>query len=199
MHSIHAILVNIPYAADDAEKNLSEMTKEEIKEMVISYATEETERFYGTVFDSRELLDEEDCEEDNDECYLPVVLASEDWEGFEKILLDKDRCQKHEASWMLACLKKETGSTDVSAILKNLLLVNDRTANRDNVNPITWDYDSLNQGAWLLREIANLIHGDYTFDSCFYDTSRDTALVPFIAQLKENPADWALVQFDYHC
>ena len=52
--------------------------------------------------------------------------------------------------------------------------------------------------AWALKQIANLIHGDYTFDSEFYDTSRGTALVPFIAQLKENPDEWALVQFDYH-
>ena len=32
MHSTHAILVKIPYAAEAAEKNLSEMKKEEIKE-----------------------------------------------------------------------------------------------------------------------------------------------------------------------
>ena len=54
-HSIHAILVNIPYAAESANKNLSEMTKEE---MIIDYATNETKRFCGPVFDYRELLDD---------------------------------------------------------------------------------------------------------------------------------------------
>ena len=99
---------------------------------------------------------------------------------------------------MLDYLKEEAGSTDVSEILSSLLLANDRTANREDVDSNTWRFDFLNQGAWALKQIANLIHGDYTFDSEFYDTSRDTAFVPFIATLKENPSEWALVQFEYH-
>ena len=187
MYSTHSILVNTTYAANAVDKNLSEMTKEEIREMVINYATEETECFYGPVFDSRSLDDDQ-----------PVIFADDNWSLFEEILLAVDRDQKNYAKHMLSDLKEEAGSTDVSEILSNLLLANDRTANREDVDSNTWRFDFLNQGAWALKQIANLIHGDYTFDSEFYDTSRDTALVPFIATLKENPSEWALVQFEYH-
>ena len=198
MYSTHAILVNIPDAAKSSSSKLSEMTKEEIKEMVINYATNETERFAGPVFDSRDLLNEEDHEEDQDECFLPVVFASEEWDIFERILLAKDRAQKAEAKFALEYLKEQAGSTDVSALLSNLMLANDRTACRESVAPETWRWDYLNQGAFALKHIGELIHGTYCFESCFYDTSRDTALVPFIKKLKENPEDWAIVQYDYH-
>ena len=198
MHSNHAILVNIPDAAESVNMNLAEMTKEEIKEMVINYATEETERFADRAFDYRVLLDDEEHEEGEIEFGHPVVFANEDWEIFEEILIEKDRGQKAEAKFTLEYLKETAGSTDVSEILSNLLLANDRTANREDVDSNTWRFDFLNQGTWALRHLANLIHGDYIFDSAFYDTSRGTALVPFIAKLKENPSEWALVQFDYH-
>ena len=187
MYSTHSILVNTTYAADAANKTLSEMTREEIREMVINYATEETERFYGPVFDSRSLDDDQ-----------PVVFADDNWSLFEEILLAVDKDQKNYAKHMLGYLKDEAGSTDVSEILSSLLLANDRTANREDVDSNTWRFDFLNQGAWALRHLANLIHGDYIFESAFYDTSRRTALVPFIAKLKENPSEWALVQFVYH-
>ena len=195
MHTTHAILVSIPYAAKSADKNLSEMTKEEIKEMVINYATEETERFAGQAYDSRSLLDDE---EDEREYGNPVVFANEDWKTFEEILIEKDRGQKAEAKFTLEYLKETAGSIDVYEILNNLLLANDRTASRESVDPDAWRWDYLNQGSFALKQIADLIRGTYFFDSRFYDTSRDTALVPFIDQLKENPADWALVLFDCH-
>ena len=186
-HSIHAILVKIPYAAEAAEKNLSEMKKEEIKEMVIGYATEETECFSGWAFDYRALLDDE-----------PVLFANDNWDMFEEVLLAIDSDQKNYAKETLEDLEEEVETTDLSVILNNLLLVNDRTASCDSVDSKTWRFDHLNHDALALVEIARLIHGDYYFESEFYDTSRRTALVPFIAKLKENPADWALVQFDYH-
>ena len=187
MHANHAILVNITDAIRNDEKKITEMTKEELKERVINYAENYTDCFYGFVFDGRELLEDE-----------PVLFASDNWDAFEEMLLDIDRDQKNYAKHMLDYLKEEAGSTDVSEILSNLLLANDRTANREDIDSHTWRFDFLNQGALALRQIANLIHGDYTFDSEFYDTSRGSALVPFIAKLKENPSEWALVQFDYH-
>ena len=188
MYSTHAILVNIPYAADAAGKQLSKMTKEEIKEMVINYATEETECFAGPVFDCRSLLDDES-----------VLFANENWDAFEEILIAIDRDQKNSAKHLLKYLEDQAGSTDVSTLLNSLLLKNDRTADRDDVDPDTWNWDYLNQGAWALRQVSRLIHGDYIPDSEFYDTSRNTALVPFIGNLKENPDEWALVQYEYHC
>lgn len=83
--------------------------------------------------------------------------------------------------------------------MDTLLLANDRAASEDDVDPEAWKWDYLNQGAWALKQIASILHGDYIFESEFYDTDRKTALVPFIEQLKENPDDWALVQYEYHC
>ena len=194
MHSTHAILVNTTYAAHAADKSLSDMTKEEITEMVIDYATEETERYSGLAFDSRTLLDENIADDD----YRPVIYAKEDWEAFEEVLLSIDKAQKWYAKHMLEYLILNTGTYDVSEILNNLLLANDRTANKDDVDPDAWKWDFLNQGSWALREIARLCHGEYYFESEFYDTSRGTALVPFIEKLKEHPEEWVLVRFDYH-
>lgn len=197
MHSTHAILVNIRYASDESNKLHSEMTKEEIREMVINYATEETERFSDLAFDYRTLLDEY-YEEDEGEDYRSVIFASEDWTAFEEVLLSADRAQKGYAKHMLKYLEEQTGTLDIAQILSYLLLANDRSASQDNVDPDAWRWDYLNQGSWALREIARLIHGDYYFESGFYDTSRRTALVPFINKLKEKPEEWALVRFDYH-
>ena len=127
-----------------------------------------------------------------------VIFADDNWSLFEEILLAVDRDQKNYAKHMLDYLKEEAGSTDVSEILSNLLLANDRTANREDVDSNTWRFDFLDQGAGALGQIAKMIHGDYNFESEFYDTSRGTALVPFIGKLKEAPNEWALVQFDYH-
>lgn len=164
MHSTHAILVNTTYAANAAEKNLSEMTKEEIKEMVINYAIEKTECFSGWAFDYRTLLDEY-YEEDEGEDYRSVIFANEDWEAFEEILLSADMMQKRYAKNMMEYLKEEAGTLDLSEILNTLLLVNDRTASQDDVAPDAWKRDFLDQGSWALREIARLIHGDYFFES----------------------------------
>ena len=196
-HSTHAILVKIPYAAKDSEKNLNEITKEQIKEMVINYATEKTECFYGWAFDYRTLLDEY-YEEDADEDYRSVIFADEDWDAFEKVLLSTDKMQKGYAEELLEYLEEQTGTLDLKQILSSLLLVNDRTASKENVDPNTWKWDDLNQGSWTLLEIARLICGIYYFESGFYDTSRGTAHVPFIEKLKEHPEEWALVAFDYH-
>ena len=196
MYSIHSILVHIPAAADAADKTLNELTKEELTEMVINYATEETERFCGLAFDHRTLLGGEAYDEE--ESHQPVIFASEDWAAFEHVLLSADSAQKGYAKEMLGYLEEQTGTIDLAEILRNLLLANDRTASQDSVDPRTWKRDYLNQGSWALREVSRLIHGDYYFESGFYDTSRRTALVPFIYKLKGKPEEWALVRFDYH-
>ena len=153
MYSNHSILVNTTYAANAADKNLSEMTKEEIKEMVINYATEETERFYGPVFDSRSLDDDQ-----------PVIFADDNWSLFEEILLAVDRDQKNYAKHMLDYLKEEVGSTDVSEILSSLLLANDRTANREDVDSNTWRLGFLAQQE---RYMSLSSHKHHQRDSVF--------------------------------
>ena len=196
MHATHSILVHIPSAAESIDKDLSELNKEETRKMVVNYATEETECFYGPVFDYRTLLDE--YYEDSDEDYRSVIFAAEDWDAFEEVLLSADRAQKGYAKHMLEYLEEETGTLDLSQILSSLLLANDRTAKQDDVEPRTWKWDFLNQGSFALLEVARLIRGKYYFESGFFDTYRDTALIPFIDQLKDKPEDWALVRFDYH-
>ena len=84
------------------------MTKEEIKEIVINYATKETECFSGWAYDERTLLDE--YYEDEDEDYRSVIFASEDWEAFEGILLSADEAQKRYAKYLLEDLEEETGT-----------------------------------------------------------------------------------------
>ena len=114
------------------------------------------------------------------------------------MLLSADKMQKGYAKIMLESLEEETGTLDLKQILSSLLLANDRTASKGNVDPDTWRWDYLNQGAFALLEIARLISGNYYCESEFYDTSRETALVPFIEKLKEHPEEWVLVRFDYH-
>lgn len=195
MYITHTILVNISYAAESANKTLTKMSKEETKEMVINYATEETNCFFGRAFDFRSLLDNHDEGEDED-C-RSVIFANEDWDAFENVLLSADEMQKKYAKSILKYLAKNTGTLDLSELLTNLLLANDRKADKDSVDANTWAWDYLNQGSWALSEIARTIRGDYHFESGFYDTSRGTALVPFIDKLKKNPEEWALVRFEY--
>ena len=54
--------------------------------------------------------------------------------------------------------------------------------------------------SYHLKCIAEALSGDYTFDSCFYDTTTGYATVDdrVIEKVKENPSEWALVLFDYH-
>ena len=187
MYTEHAILVNIPDAAQDADKTLSKMTKNEIRKMVIDYAIQKTEYYEGFVFDFRYLRKKK-----------PVLFSRDDWNGFEKKLLDIDVCQKAFAIDQLPVLEEVAGSINVLDLLRTLLLVNKRDASRDSVDPEAWFLDCRNLGARALLFIAKIIWGEYFFDSLFYDIRRRTALVPFIGRLKETPDDWALVLFDYH-
>ena len=54
--------------------------------------------------------------------------------------------------------------------------------------------------AYHLKCIAEALSGDYTFDSCFYDTTTGYATVDdgVIKKVEERPSEWALVLFDYH-
>ena len=191
MYALHAILVNIPDVAKTENKNLETMTQNEIKEMVIDYATKETECFYGPVFDNRWLLEEV-------KGYEPVIFSRENWSYFEEMLLAIDRDQKNLATSWLDYLKEHIESTEIDDIVNTLFLANDRTASEDSVDPGVWEWDYLSKGAWALKQIASILNGDYILESGFYDTARCTALVQFIEQLKENSDDWALVQYECH-
>ena len=88
----------------------------------------------------------------------------------------------------LEYLEEETGTLDLKQILSSLLLANDRTASKGNVDPDTWRWDYLNQGAFALLEIARLISGNYYCESEFYDTSAlpISSHLVFLPEISQN-------------
>ena len=186
MHFTTAILVHVPSAVDDDENNIKEMTKEELTACVVNYAENETERFYGPVYDYRDLIEN------------PVIFANENWKAFEDDLLERDRAQKGYAISMLEYLSELTDKRDITDLVSSLFLANDRRATPESVDIKTWKWDHLDQRSWALLEIARVIKGKFTAESGFYDTYRRTSLVPFIEKLKEEPDNWALVTYDCH-
>ena len=111
MYSIHSILVHIPAAADAADKTLTELTKEELTEMVINYATEETERFCGLAFDYRTLLDGEAYDEEHNEFF------NYDWNGD---MIEKEIIRRWSKSDTVECFLKQFSDTDITEMLNQL-------------------------------------------------------------------------------
>ena len=188
MHSTHIILVNL---ADDYDP---EMTNEEMRRVARWKAEEETERFFGSVFDSRHLLEEGE----DDDFPVPVVLSKENWSLFEEYLLSVDKAQKQYAKFLMDRVRANTGTSDLCKLLNDIFLSHDRSCPMDIIEKNNWEWDAIADTPWKINIVADLMHGVYNIDSQFYDTYRGTALVPFLAQLKKTPDDWALVAFDYH-
>lgn len=188
MHSTHIILVNLTDAIEAME------TDDELRETAVAIAEDETERFYPSVFDSRALLEEGE----DDDFPVPVVLSKNDQQIFEDYLLQVDQAQKNYAKGLMDRIKANTGSADLSQFLAKIFLSYDRTISMEEIEKNDWEWDVFNDTAWKVNIIADLMHGVYNIDSQFYDTYRGTALVPFLAQLKKTPNDWALVAFNCH-
>ena len=188
MHSTHIILVNL--AEDyDPEKSIEEM-----KEIAYWIANEETERFYGSVFDSRHLLEEGE----DDDFPVPIVLSKENWSLFEDYLLSVDKAQKLYAKALMERVRANTGTSDLCKLLNDTFLSHDRSCPMDEIEKNHWEWDECADTPWEINIVADLMHGVYNFDSQFYDTHRGTSLVPFLTQLKKSPDDWALVAFNCH-
>ncbi len=188
MHATHIILVNLSDAYDP------EKTNEEMREIAIAIAEEETNCFYGHVYDSRNLLEEGE----DDDFPVPVVLSKENWSLFEEYLLAVDKAQKQYAKFLMTRVKANTGTGDLCQLLNDTFLSHDRSITMEEIEKNNWEWDDCADTPWKLNIVADLMHGVYNIDSQFYDTYRGTALVPFLAQLKKTPNDWALVAFDCH-
>lgn len=78
MHYNYAVLVHVPTALKDADAK--KLTKEEITSAVINHAEEETNIFEDIVFDSRDLL------YDDDVVPNPVVFSNSEKELFDECI-----------------------------------------------------------------------------------------------------------------
>lgn len=184
MHYLHKILVHIPDAIDVVE----ETPREEILSAVTSYARNETERFYEKAYDWRE---DDSAGGWVEEYPQQAYLASEDLEWFIKELENVLHTQKAEITFALDHLKDTVG-TDLLQIVSKLW-------SRD----VRSDASSLNttaMPAYHLRVLAELLYGEYRCDSCFYNTTENTARLfqRDLDEIRQNPSEWALVMFDYH-
>ena len=188
MYSTHLVLVNL---ANAIESNASD---EHLRKEALGIAEEETNCFYERVFDHRSLLEEGE----NEDFPVSVVLSKNDWPLFEDYLLRADKMQKNYARALMSRVIANNESSCLNMLLEDSFLSHDRTANADEIVKNGWEYDEIADTPWKLNIIAELMSGKYNIDSHFYDTYRETALVPFLANLKETPDNWALVAFSCH-
>lgn len=188
MNSTHLVLVNLANAIG------SNASDEHLRKEAIGIAEEETNCFYERVFDHRSLL-----EEGEDEDFpVSVVLSKNDWQLFEDYLLRADKMQKDYARFLMSRITANNENFCFNLLLEDSFLSHDRTANADEIVKNGWEYDEYADTPWKLNTIAQLMSGKYNIDSHFYDPYRETALVPFLANLKETPDNWALVVFSCH-
>jgi len=193
MNTIETILVHIPEALENVGKNNCEITEEEKQNYVIEFAESIAESLCGSEIDSYKVIDE-----GYDEFPKPILFANDDWNQFVSYLERCDKRQKSEAGFLLEFLEKQTGTTDLKQLLSDLLLSHNRNASIDEIAENSWKYDYLSEYAVLLKKLSHLIKGTFIFESGFYDSYRNTSLVPYYTTIKENAKDWALVFFDCH-
>lgn len=184
MHCLHKILVYIPDAIDVVEGT----PRAEILSAVTCYARNQTERFYEKAYDWRE---DDSAGGWKEEYPQQAYLASEDPEWFLKELEDVQHTQKAEITFALEHLKDTVG-TDLLQIVSKLW-------NRD-IRSDAPSHDITAMPAYHLRVLAELLDGEYRCDSCFYNTSENTARLfqCDLDEIRQNPSEWALVMFDYH-
>lgn len=183
MHYLHKILVYIP----DAIPDQTGMSRDDLLNAIRTHASDETEGFYGTVYDWRET---ESAGRWTQQYPINVLLAEEGTERFLKELSEVKNGQTDEIQFCMDCLEKTVG-TDLKCISEIVQKRQESTQVLEGVDFMTTYY---------LRHIATLLYGEYCSDSCFYNTYQCTAcLYPAdMDEIKRVPADWALVMFDYH-
>ena len=181
MHYLHRILVNV-----------GELKKQEghkpSKEEVRYHAESNTEDYYNQAFDWRET----DSAGRWKSVYpKQVYFASKDIEWFVNELRDVLAIQKDNIDSAMAQLRATCG-TDLDKIIESLWGFNDKfDKQEDGANGMT---------AYYLSKVAQILHGDYKADSCFYNTDTYSARLyqSDIDEVIKAPENWALVMFDYH-
>ncbi len=102
---------------------------------------------------------------------------------------------------------QHTQKSEIACALENLK----NTVGTDllQIIPKLWERDGRNydpavgvteMSAYYLRVLAELLDGEYRCDSCFYNTSENTARLfqRDLDEIRQSPSEWALVMFDYH-
>ena len=191
MYSTHSILVHVPTAVEEDGKTLSEMSKEELTACVVKHAEKMTDQFFGPVFDTQDLLEAGQYED----YPSPVLFSKDDWDAFKDWLLMCDNAQKRYAAFLCNKIKEKAGTGDISELISESFLTHKRDAEiDDNLRCERW----FSPIRWQMKTLIDLMYGTYCFDSEFYDTNSNSALVPYFSELKETADEWALVAFDCH-
>ena len=176
MHALHKILVRIN---GDGIHDLDRMAREEIMDDARYTAASATEDF-NQAYDWRET----DTAGRWDDVYPEnVLLSSDNIDSFIGEILDCKSKQQAEIDVCVKRIKEGLGSMDLQSII-------DR--NTDTIR----DYSLL----YELKLIAELLSGEYVFDSMFFDADYYTAKITedTINKVRQSPNDWALVMFDCH-
>lgn len=181
MHYLHKILVNV------AELEKQEGHKLDADD-VRCYAESSTDDYYNQAFDWRETDSAGRWEA---EYPKQVYFASDDIEWFKKELNEVIAIQKDNLDSAVAQLRATCG-TDLDKIIESLWQFNDVfDKQEDGANGMT---------AYYLSKVAQILHGEYKADSCFYNTNTYSARLyqSDIDEVIKVPENWALVMFDYH-
>ena len=176
MHSLHAILVYIPYV-DISGSGLYE--EEKIKD-IRRYAESCTEEYYMQAFDWRTT---DDAGRWATKYPNNVILCSSDREEFFKILEEIEECQK-----------------DVIKKSITLAIEEDRRVSTANIEEVLSIIDESWAAGFYLSEALSLARGKYIFTSRFYNTKDDTSKITeeLRQEILKAPDDYALVLMDYH-
>ncbi|MBP5462004.1 MAG: hypothetical protein J6Y20_07775 [Lachnospiraceae bacterium] len=171
MHELHKILVRL-----NGHSPITADTREELIESVRAYAEEATESFYGEVFDWRETSTAGRWES---EYPVNVIFSKDDFGGF---IEELDKCAEYQKNFMQFLLGK---ICSVSSDIRELVEIGE-------------DLPYLT--SYYLHCLAELLYGEYTCNSGFYDTERGSSDITraVVESVTASPDDWALVMFDCH-
>lgn len=184
MHYLHRILVYIP---DVTDINTKTTDRNEFMEKIRYYAEQQTEPYYLQAFDWR---DTDSAGRWDNEYPVNVIFAEDDVGQFVQELEETMQMQHDNIQDCLTRLGDSVG-TDLEKIVDGLLsrkAFDDYSGGMNCMTP------------YYLYCIAAHLHGEYRYDSYFFNTSGGCSnLFPEdIEAIKEKPQNWALVMFDYH-
>ncbi len=180
MHILHKILVHLPSDVPLVE----EQSREDYLKRIRRYAEEETDEFFGTVFDGRETDSAGGWSKEYPE---NVLLGSENGKRLLRELQKAQEDQAREIRLYMEQVIEDFGN--------RLALVVSEIQKGFTACPA-----KASQAAFSLKRMAKLLDGEYFYDSCFYNTVEGNAKITdfTIAEVRRKPEDWALVFFDYH-
>lgn len=183
MHYLHKILVHIPKDLIDARWD-----REDLQRYANIEASSETEIYEQIAYERRDDYTAGRW----DDIYPEIAyLASDDLEWFLNELEEVLEFQKEHMDWYLKGITQMLG-TDLKEITEKLWNRSDKYRYESDVD--------LKLCSYYLSLLGQLLHGDYFYESHFYNTKKRTArLDPSdIDLIKQNPEQWALVMFDYY-